>query len=205
MKIINTTFEDKDSNKKNLLSNIPKGFFDDPKKDYRYQLELEEEKENESKKASQIEKQKNKKIEAEKKREEKLNKEINENAEEKESEGESEDAALNEEISAMIECAEFLGNLTKKEKRRKLQKFSFGEEYGDKDDISINDNKNGDLKEREGIVGSERQNKEVLLGRKRNASDGKKNDRKDNKMSFDSEDESVDLDEIINTDFRNIN
>jgi hypothetical protein len=186
LKIINTTFEDRDQNKKNLLNNIPKGFFDDPKKDYRFQLELEEEKEKESKKA-QMKKEK-KKIEDEKRQKENFNAN-KDNAEDKESEGENYDAALNEEISAMIECAEFLGNLTKKEKKKKFQKISFGESYGYEDQ-----------EEKEG----KKDITKLLLGKKRNNDEkydnGNKKDKKDN-----SEDDSVDMEEIFNTDFRNIN
>ena len=186
LKIINTTFEDREQNKKNLLNNIPKGFFDDPKKDYRFQLEIEEEKEKESKKA-QMKKEK-KKIEDEKRQKENFNAN-KDNAEDKESEGESYDAALNEEISAMIECAEFLGNLTKKEKKKKFQKINLRENYADED--------------QEGKEGKKDKTK-ILLGKKRNNDEkyDKENkiDKKDN-----SEDDSVDMEEIFNTDFRNIN
>jgi len=201
LKIINSTFDDKESNKKSLLSNIPKGFFDDPSKDYRYQSqldELEEEKKNESKKAAaQIEKERIKR-----KREEDFNAKNNDNAngnKDLESDGESENAALNEEISAMIECAEFLGNLTKKEKKRKLLKVSFGDQY-----------RAEDIRNREKVESEhEQQQKEeedntCLLRKKRKANDTKNFCQKNN-VSSDNESSSVDLDEIINTDFRNIN
>jgi len=198
-KIINQTFEDKDVNKKNLLSSIPKGFFDDPSKDQRYRLELEEEKEEEQKKMKyEIEK---KKIEDEKKQKE-YKQELN--TEEKESDEDTDDIALNEEISAMIECAEFLGNLAKKEKKKKYRK------------INLNDNNNAIQKSFEGydkdINNQAYEENFNLLNKKRKKKFMENEDKIINKNSIENsenlkdsdEENSINLDQIINTDFRNI-
>lgn len=109
-KIITDTFEDKQKNKKNIRDSIPKGFFDDPTEDSKLHIELKEE---------------------QKKKNEKFDEKLLINADTVKNEISSEsdnDEILNNEVMAMIECAEFLGNLTKMNKKKKYHQILREEE-----------------------------------------------------------------------------
>ncbi len=195
LKIINQNFEDKDVNKKNLLTSIPKGFFDDPTKDHRFMIEIEEEKEAESKRAKNEKdkkKNENEKI--------KLSFLQDKEKEDKESETGSEDNALNEEIYAMIECAEFLGSLAKKEKKRRFNKINFSRDFSNEDvkeEIFLDDSNHINEKDKK-LLNKKRFNEKIADNKALFQNDISNRNKED-------DDSSVDLEKLFNTDFRNIN
>lgn len=183
-----------DNSKKALINSIPKDFFDDPSKNVNYlaiQKELEEEA-GKNKKEKIVEDRKNKFFSLnDKNRNEKDNKNLDESYE-----GDA-DEELNEEISAMIEYSKFLGNLSKAEKNKKPVHFNFIDEEKTLYDINLSDN---NLLQRKRKSQNDKFPKDNQNGNKSPQSEFDEKAKQTENSSY-----SIDMDEIINTDFRDIN
>jgi hypothetical protein len=205
-KIINETFNKEEYKKTlNTLKNLPKDFFDNPKNDSNFNLNflLDEDKEKEKlKKLNNIENQREIDQLKIKERDENFNVEKEDYQKDIDNENENENE-IDEDIIAMIECAEFLGNLTKNKKKKNYEIL-----FQDKIKYNNNDNNDGDciLKFKKKLnknIGKDFKFK--LLGKKRNIN-GKeiynhnKSNNSDNIEISDSD--SIDFDDLINTDFR---